>query len=170
MSIVEVCAVAVAGVACIFDLRTARIPNKLTFAAAGLAVIFHATAPQGQGMGAAFAGLLVGFTLFLPIFALGAMGAGDVKLLAALGAWLGWHPAIYIALYGAVAGGVLAVLVASLHGFLGQTLRNIKGLLEYWWVAGMKPLPALTLESKSAIRLPYALPIAVGVLVTLWTR
>jgi prepilin peptidase CpaA len=170
MNIVEVCALSLAGAACLFDLKSARIPNKLTFAAAGLALVFHAAAPQGQGVGAAMAGLLVGLTLFLPVFALGAMGAGDVKLMAALGAWLGWHPAIYIALYGAVAGGVLAVLVASTHGYLHQAFRNLKGLLGYWWVAGVKPLPALTLESKSAMRLPYALPIAVGVVVTVWTR
>jgi prepilin peptidase CpaA len=170
MSIVEMCAVSLAGAACLIDLKSARIPNKLTFAAAGLAILFHAFAPQGQGVGAAIAGLVVGLTIFLPVFALGAMGAGDVKLMAALGAWLGWHPAIYVALYGAVAGGVLAVLVASLQGFLRQTLRNLKSLLAYWWVVGIKPLPALTLESKSAMRLPYALPIAVGVVVTLWTR
>jgi prepilin peptidase CpaA len=170
MSIVDICAVSLAGTACLFDLKSARIPNALTFAAAGLALIFHAAAPQGQGLAAAVAGLLVGLTLFFPVFALGAMGAGDVKLMAALGAWLGWYPAIYIALYGAVAGGVLAVLVASAHGYLHQALRNIKSLLGYWWVVGVKPLPALTLESKSAMRLPYALPIAVGVVVTLWTR
>jgi prepilin peptidase CpaA len=170
MSIVEVCAVSLAGAACLFDLKSARIPNKLTFAAAGLAIIFHAAAPEGQGAGAALAGLLAGLMVFMPIFALGAMGAGDVKLMAALGAWLGWQPAIFIALYGAVAGGVLAVLIASLQGFLGQTLRNIKALLAYWWVVGIKPLPALTLESKSAMRLPYALPIAAGLMVTLWTR
>ena len=57
-------------------------------------------------------GLFVGLAVFFPLFALGAMGAGDVKLMAAVGAWIGAKPILYVALYGSVAGGVLALVVA----------------------------------------------------------
>lgn len=170
MSAIELCTLTVAAAACLFDLKSARIPNALTFGAAGLAVIFHTVAPQGAGLGAALVGLLIGLLVFFPMFALGAMGAGDVKLMAALGAWVGWYPIIYIALYGSIAGGVLGLLVAVARGYLAQAITNIRALLAYWWVAGVRPLPALTLESTTALRLPYAVPIAVGVVVTLWVR
>ena len=58
-------------------------------------------------------GLAVGLAVFFPFFALGGMGGGDVKLMAALGTWIGWSPIVWTALYGAVAGGVMAVGVGS---------------------------------------------------------
>jgi prepilin peptidase CpaA len=114
--------------------------------------------------------LLVGLAVFFPLFALGAMGAGDVKLMAAIGAWLGWTSIIYVALYASLAGGVLAIILALRKGYLYTAVRNLKMLASYWWIEGIKPLPALTLESKHSVRLPYALAIAAGVAVTLWQR
>lgn len=170
MSPAEVGALVIAGIACAFDLRSARIPNALTFPAAVLGVLFHAAAPSGHGADAAALGLLTGLAAFFPIFALGAMGAGDVKLMAALGAWIGWYPAVYTALYGSVAGGVLAVGVSMAHGYLGQAMTNIRTLLTFWWLAGVKPVPTMTLDESGGLRLPYALPIAIGLVVTLWLR
>ena len=156
--------------ACIWDLKTSRIPNWLTFTAATAALLFHVFAPQGRGLTGAISGLLVGLALFFPVFALRAMGAGDVKLLAALGAWLGAATVVWVALYASVAGGVLALLVMIARGYLKQGLRNIRMLLTFWWIEGIKPLPALTLDAAHSVRLPYALPIAVGLVVTLWQR
>jgi Flp pilus assembly protein TadG len=65
---------------------------------------FTLAAPAGLGATHAVLGLIVGLAVFFPLFALGAMGAGDVKLMAALGAWVGWQPVILVALYGSVAG------------------------------------------------------------------
>jgi prepilin peptidase CpaA len=102
------------------------------------------------------------------MFALGALGAGDVKLMAGLGAWLGWYSVIHVALYGAIAGGVLALIVSLWHGYLRRALRNIKTLLVHWWLSGIRPLPELTLDGGTGLRLPYALPIMAGLVVTLW--
>jgi prepilin peptidase CpaA len=158
----------IGSLACVTDLRSARIPNVLTFGAVLTGLLFHALAPAGSGLTAALLGLVTGLLVFFPFFALRAMGAGDVKLMAALGTWLGWYSAIQIALYGAVAGGVLAVGLALWHGYLRKALRNVRALLLYWAAVGIRPLPELTLESGSGLRLPYALPIMVGLLVTLW--
>jgi len=168
MTMAEIFALAIAGLACITDLRSARIPNALTFSALALGLLFHVLAPSGSGLLAAFAGLLAGLLVFFPFFALGAMGAGDVKLMAALGVWLGWQPVIQVALYGAVAGGVLAIVLAMWRGYLRTALQNILALFRYWAVVGIKPLPELTLEAGTGLRLPYALPIMVGLVVTLW--
>jgi prepilin peptidase CpaA len=164
----ELTALAIGGLACVTDLRSARIPNGLTFGAAALALLFHLLAPSGEGVAFAVLGLLAGLLVFFPFFALGAMGAGDVKLMAALGAWIGWAPTLQVALYGSLAGGVLALVVAAWHGYLRRAMRNLGTLAQHWWLVGVKPLPALTLESGHGLRLPYALPITVGLVVTLW--
>jgi len=119
---------------------------------------------------ASLAGLAVGLALFLPFFLLGGMGAGDVKLLAALGAWLGPGQVFWLAIYASLFGGVLAVVVAVGRGYLTNALQNIGSLFGYWRVAGLRPLPALTLENRAAPRLAYAVPIFLGTAVTLWLR
>src|SRR6187402_2302320 len=75
--------------ACMTDLRTRRVPNALTLGAALAAVAFHAATSAGSGLLFAVLGWGVGLLMFLPLFALRGIGGGDVKLLAALGAWLG---------------------------------------------------------------------------------
>jgi prepilin peptidase CpaA len=168
MIMAETAALIVGALACATDLRSARIPNVLTFSAIAAALVFHAAAPAGLGLQAAGLGLVVGLLVFFPFFALGAMGAGDVKLMAALGTWLGWYAAINVALFGALAGGVLAIVVALWHGYLRTALRNLKNLFFHWWLTGVQPLPELTLDHGKGLRLPYALPIMAGLVVTLW--
>lgn len=164
----QVAALAIGAVACVTDIRFRRVPNWLTFSAVPLGLIAHSLLPIGQGPVWGLVGFVVGLAVFFPFFALGGLGAGDVKLMAALGAWLGWHDAIWTAAYGAIAGGVMAVLLGLLRGYLGQALSNLKALLTTWWLVGVRPLPEHTLAHGSGPRLPYALPIFVGLLVTLW--
>ena len=108
--VVDIAALGIAAVACATDLRRARIPNWLTLGAMVAGVAFHGLFAGGAGFGAAALGLVVGLVVFFPFFALGALGGGDVKLMAALGAWLGAAAVINVALFGALAGGVLAVV------------------------------------------------------------
>jgi prepilin peptidase CpaA len=115
-------------------------------------------------------GWIVGAAIFFVPFALGGLGAGDVKLLAALGAWVGPTDALWIALYTGIAGGVLALVVASLTGYLRQALSNIWLLLSHWRVAGLRPLDEVSLEGSRGPRLAYAIPIFTGLLVNVWLR
>ena len=170
MTMAEGFAILIVIAACVFDVASSRIPNVLTFTTAALAIGFHMLAPAGLGAGYALIGLTVGLAVFFPMFALGAMGAGDVKLMAAIGAWVGWKAIIFVALYGSLAGGILAIIVALRRRYLREALRNVRMLAMYWWTEGVKPLPALTLESKHSVRLPYALAIAAGLAVTVWQR
>ena len=153
--------------ACVTDLRTRRIPNVLTFSAAAGAVLFHLATGGWQAAGSSIVGLVVGALLFLPMFALRGMGAGDVKLLAAVGAWLGPGQVAVVALATSLAGGVMAVVVALAYGYLRKALTNLYLLLAHWRVMGVSPLPAVTLERGSGPRLAYAFPIAIGTVVTL---
>ena len=163
-------AVVVAAAACITDLRSARIPNALTLLGTAGGLLAHSTWPTGLGIGPSLAGALVGLAVFFPFFALGGMGGGDVKLMAALGAWLAW-PAIVPATFTiAIAGGVVALGVALARGYLLQALRNLRRLVLVWWTTGVRSDPPLTLAHGRGPRLPYAVPVLLGVLVTLWRR
>ena len=155
-------------IACVTDLRTRRIPNVLTFGAALGGLVAHTALEGTTGALTAGGGLLTGLLVFLPFFALGGMGGGDVKLLAALGAWLGSYETLYLALYSAAAGGPLALVVAFARGYLRTALANVLEMLRYWRMAGIRPVPHLTLDTPDAPRLAYALPMFLGLVVTLW--
>ena len=167
---VAITVVIVAFAACVTDVRSRRIPNILTFGAALAALVFHTFDAGIDGLQLAALGWVTGTLLFLPFFALGGMGGGDVKLVAALGAWLGPYEALLLAMATSIAGGVLGLAMGLASGYLGTALKNVRSLLTYWVVAGIRPLPALTLEKSTAPRLAYALPIFAGVVVTLWIR
>lgn len=158
----------VASMAVVFDVRTRRIPNLLNFGAAAAALVFAFVAAGLPGAGTAAAAWLLGAALFFPVFALGGMGAGDVKLLAALAAWLGPMDAVYLALFTSMAGGVAALALAVGRGYLRQAFSNMWLMLMHWRVAGPGPVPGLTLRDGRAPRLAYAIPIAMGALCTLW--
>ncbi len=158
----------VALIACVTDVKSRRIPNVLTLGGAVAALVFHAVTAGGAGIGEAVVGWLVGTAVFLPFFLLGGMGAGDVKLMAALGAWLGPAEALAIAIYASLAGGVLALGVALAKGYLGTALRNVRGLLAFWWRVGPRPMAGMTLDQSKSPRVAFAIPICCGVVMALW--
>lgn len=158
------------GAACVTDWRSRRVPNVLTFGAALAALIFWTAAGGVQGALSSVAGWLVGCLLFLPWFLLRGMGGGDVKLLAALGAWLGPTTVVWVALYGALAGGALAIVVTLYRGYFVTMFRNLWGLLMFWRIAGVQPHPELMLSTAAGPRLPYAFPITAGAVAAIWLR
>jgi prepilin peptidase CpaA len=160
----------VGAIACVTDIRFRRIPNVLTLSAAVAAVVFHVFTMGMSGLVLALSGWAVGLVLFLPFFLLGGMGGGDVKLLAALGAWIGPGDAVWLAIYTSLAGGVLGVGIALSRNYLGTALRNIWTMLVAWSLVGPKPVPSMTLADSTAPRLAYAVPMMIGTVVTLWLR
>ena len=158
----------IALVAVICDLRSRRIPNVLTFGAALAALIYGTLDGGGPGLMQALTGWFLAAALFFPLFALGGMGAGDVKLLAALGAWLGPADAVYLAIFASMAGGVVGIAVALYHGYLRQALSNVWVMLMQWRVRGLGPVTGLTLKDTQAPKLAFAIPITIGAVCTLW--
>jgi len=161
-------ALAVAFSACVVDVRFRRIPNALTLGAAGAGVVFHLVAGGWSGLLTAATGGLVGLAVFLPFFALRGMGGGDVKLMAAVGIWLGPLGAARVALCAMIAGGPMALALAWSRGYLRQAWANVRSLVLFWRVAGFAPHPEVSLDVAGAPRLPFSLPIVVGVVVALW--
>jgi prepilin peptidase CpaA len=170
MSLPHFVVILVAGMASVSDIRTARIPNLLTFGAAAAALAYLFANNGWSGLTQAGEGCAVGVLLFSPFFVLGGLGAGDVKLLGAMGAWLGPRETLWVALYASMAGGIMALIVAVARGYLGRAVTNLRMLVTYWQVVGIRPLPELTLTGGHAPRLPYAVPIAAGLLVMLWLQ
>ena len=160
----------VALVATVTDVRTRRIPNWLTFGAALAALAYSAYEGGFAEAGTSAAGWLAGAALFFPFFALGGMGAGDVKLLAALGAWLGPWQTLWLAVFAGIAGGVLGVAVAVTQGYFQTAVTNLWVMLMHWRTQGLEPVPGVTLKDGKSPRLAYAIPITIGVLCTLWRR
>ena len=114
-------------------------------------------------------GTLVG-SLLLFVYAIGGMGAGDVKLLGAVGAWLGPVAALWVALFAGIAGGVIGLVVAAFYGYLTKMFTNLWCLVMYWRIEGPRPVPQLTLANHTGPRLAYAVPVLAGLVLTLWLR
>jgi prepilin peptidase CpaA len=128
-AIVLAAVVAASGSAATIDLRTGRIPNLLTATVAVAGLGLAGLGLSGHSMGAALVGALIGFALMLPGHLLGGTGAGDVKLLAALGTLLGPGGIVMAFLYSAIAGGLLAVGHAVGRGRFGTTVSRTARLM-----------------------------------------
>ena len=115
--------------ATIVDIRTRKIPNVLTGSMAAIGIVLAATGLSGISVGASLAGMVAGLVLMLPGHALGATGAGDVKLMAAVGAVIGIHVIVNAFLFTALAGGALAVVVALSRRRLRTTLAGTSRLI-----------------------------------------
>ena len=111
-------------VATIIDIRTRRIPNVLTASMTGLGIAMALLGISGISAGAALGGIFVGFLVMMPGYMLGATGAGDVKLMAAIGAILGPPLVVTAFLCTAIVGGILALVVAAQRGRVAATLAG----------------------------------------------
>jgi prepilin peptidase CpaA len=113
----------------VVDIRTRRIPNWLTAAMAGVGVGFAASGVSGVSLLASFAGFALGLALMMPGHALGATGAGDVKLMAAVGAMVGPGTVLTAFAFTAITGGILALAVAMRRQRLRATLAGTGRLI-----------------------------------------
>jgi prepilin peptidase CpaA len=139
------------------DVASHRIPNAIVAFGTAVALFLHTLLPAGIGFTSALAGLGIGLAAFLPLYLLRAMGAGDVKLMAMVGAFLGPLDAFVAVLFTLLAGGLLALGYAIKARVLGQLVYNLRVIL-YTALAGAKFDP----RADSAARIPYSVAIACG--------
>ena len=133
------------------------MPNPLTALLASSGLVFAACGISGVTVGASLAGFALGLVLMLPGHLLGATGAGDVKLFAAIGTLIGPAHIVTAFFYTALAGGVLALIVALRRHRLQQTLGGTARLI----AAAAANAPAIE-SPLSNNRFAYAPAIAVG--------
>jgi len=148
------------------DVRTRKIPNRITFPAMLLALATHAALGGQQGLMASLAGLAVALAL-IPGWLMRWMGAGDVKLMAAAGAWLGWPQAAIALLATLVAGGVISVIVAARRRVLWTAVQGaaLTGISTLARAVSPGPPPITT-----GIRFPFALAVLAGCTLALWVK
>ena len=147
------------------DLKTRRIPNYLTLGTAVAGLIYNCISSGFQGLADGVLGMLLGFAFLILPYLWGGMGAGDVKALAAMGAWLGPRLTLILFCYMGIAGGVIAVGYLVWQGILWQKIKQ-------GWVFLLNlilcrpdgpprpPSPAQLTEG-----IPYGVAIAVGMIV-----
>jgi prepilin peptidase CpaA len=150
--------------AAIRDLMVRRIPNQLLLAGLTAAIMLHLFSGSPLNLlSTGLAGLATGLFLFLPLYFARGMAAGDVKLMAVTGAFVGPYAALQIAVATCCIGGVMAIAIVIAKGKLGQTLRNLMVLLRpmLWRAAGV-PLARELRRRESVGSMPYGVAIALG--------
>ena len=157
-------AVIVAGIGCATDVASRRIPNRLTYSAMLIAIAGRFALQGLHGLESALVGGLVAGGAFLFFFILHAMGAGDLKLMAAVGCFAGSEHAVEIVLASAIAGGIFAIIHSLLHRRLRVVLGNVVDLFSFHATVGAEAHPSLNLSNPQAVRMPYGVAIAAGVL------
>ena len=118
-----------------------------------------------DGFKAVLAAFVAGF-IFLLFHIAGGMGAGDVKLIAGLAACYGLANMPYLLIFTSLAGGAMALAMAMKHGRLGETVGNMGTLAVHHTRSGLVPHGDLNLANRSTLRLPYAVAIAAGCVLT----
>jgi len=157
------------------DIRIHRISNKLVLIGMCFGVAVNSVPPMvwnvdsaisgGLGFGSALQGFAIGIVIFLPLYLIRAMGAGDVKLMAMVGTFLGPGDVLGAALSTLIAGGVMALVAVIYSGNLAKSLQNVKlillgGLIE----TNVRQRDLVTAVPKSVGKLPYAVAVAAGTL------
>lgn len=149
-----------------WDLRTRRIPNALTLPALGIALCMHGATGAGQGLLLSAAGALTAGALLLPGLLMRFTGAGDVKLLMAVGAFLSLPDAFLAGLFALVLGGLLGLLAALRWGRLGEVISRSLGLAR--WFAQRASGASFAAPATSGLRVPFGIAIALATLLVVF--
>ena len=156
----SICAI----IGAVSDVRSNRIPNWLTYGGLAVALAFRIALGGWHALGQGLGGMVLGGGIFFLLFLVRGMGAGDVKLMAAVSAWVGLQRTLTVLIATALAGGVLAVIYMVFYKQIAGTFRNLGVLLRFHLTSGVKPHPKLNLQDSKTVRLPYGLAIAAGTL------
>jgi prepilin peptidase CpaA len=153
-----------------YDVTFRRIPNWLTTLGVLLGIAMNAFLYQGwPGLRTSFMGLAVGFGAYFLLYSLRAMGAGDVKLMAAIGAMVGWQDWFGIFMVTAIVGGFASMALIAMRGRVKKTLWNVGFMLSEMKSGRAAYLSneELDVRSAKAVGLPHGAVIAAGTLVYL---
>lgn len=154
-------------IAAVTDLWKYRIHNKLTWPLLVSGLIFHSVASGGSGSAAALVGACVGMLPFLLLYLLGGMGAGDVKLMAGLGAWLGPALVLQVVLISWLAAGVYSLGILGGSALLSERdaatirLRNLVPTAD-----DRRIVQAVAAPDRRRRLIPFGLMILIGCVIT----
>jgi len=147
------------------DVRTRTIPNRLTFPALLLGIAVQGAMAGPDGVKSSLVGMAVAGGVLLPGWLFRWMGAGDVKLMAAVGAWLAWPQALIAVLASLIVGGAISLIMALRRGMLRQALVGAAAI----GAAALARSPAMP-PVTTGIRFPFALAVFAGSTFALWFK
>lgn len=162
--------VIVVAVATFTDLRSRRIPNWLVFPFLLAGIVVSGMLHGWPGLGHSLEGIALGGMLFGVLSWLGGMGMGDVKLCAAIGAWIGPSQLLTALVITGIAGGIMAFGWALKGGFLGELFKGTGDLIVGLGKRGLRPHPELVLTNPMTRKMPYAPAIAIGTIFSFFAR
>ena len=150
--------------AAVIDGFELKVPNWVTFPFIIAGWVYSTAAFGFEGLGWSILGTVVGLALLLPAYAIGGMGAGDVKLLAGVGAWVYGTHTMYAFAVSALVGAILAIgMVLACRGWKRHSAQFWVILNEILVIRNPEQLAAIAAERKpTMLLLPYGIPIAIG--------
>ena len=146
--------------AALLDWRSRRIPNWLTVPGLLIGVGTHSMLTGWHGTVFALEGAALALILLLPLVLLRALGAGDWKLMGAVGAFLGPMLFLFVLLGSVFASGIMAVVQVLRVGRVMETLRNMGILVKGFFAFGLKKNPQISLDNPRLLKLPFGVAVA----------
>lgn len=147
------------------DGRTRRIPNWLTVSGFAIGLTVHLAFGGWRGGLMSLEGAGLGLLVLLPLVLLRALGAGDWKLIGAVGAFLGPVMLWFVLFASILVAGAMAVVQMILAGRVRETLRNLGLLIMGFFTFGFRAHPEISLDNPDALKLPFGVAAAVGTLI-----
>ncbi len=154
-------------IAIINDIRFRKIPNLLTYPSMMIAIVYHTFINGFEGFLFSLEGLGLGIAVLTVFYLMGGMGAGDVKLMGAVGGFLGPKGVFTAFLFTALVGGVYALALLALRGYLKGTLKRY-GLILKTFLLTKKIIYVSSSKEEKKLRLCYGVAIASGTLLSLF--
>ena len=147
------------------DVRTRRIPNSLTVSGFLMGVAVHTVIGGWHGVLASLEGAGLGLLILLPLVLLRGLGAGDWKLMGAVGAFLGPWGMLIVLFVSVLVSGVMAVLTMMHAQKVVATLRNVVVLVKGFFVFGWHGNPQITLDNPGLLKLPFGVAAALATVI-----
>ena len=154
-------------VAAVIDGVQLRVPNWVTYPLVFAGWVYSGVAFGWEGFGWSLGGTAVGLACLLPLYAVGGMGAGDVKLLAGVGAWIYATHTFHAFCVSAIVGAVLAVAIVAWKREWRKHIAQFRSIvMEFLTIRNAEQLAAIAAERKSSmLLLPYGIPLMLGTII-----
>jgi prepilin peptidase CpaA len=151
--------------AALLDWRSRRIPNWLTVPGLLSGIAVNTVLEGWHGALFSLEGVGLALILLLPLVVMRALGAGDWKLMGAVGAFLGWQLFFFVLLGSIFASGIMAVIQVVRMGRVMETLRNMWTLVKGFFAFGLKKNPQISLDNPRLLKLPFGVAVAAATIV-----
>jgi len=146
--------------AAVWDWRSRKIPNWLTVSGAIAGITVHSIFDGWHGARFSFTGMALALALLLPLVFLRALGAGDWKLMGAVGTFLGWELFLFVLVGSILVAGIMAVAQMIRANRVLETLRNMWTLIKGFASFGMVKNPKISLDNPGLLKLPFGVAVA----------